>query len=36
MKRIIQVCHGDHARLVGELRYDQQGSRELAAFAYAP
>jgi serine/threonine-protein kinase HipA len=35
MKRIIQVCLGDDARLVGELRYDQQGSREYAAFAYA-
>jgi serine/threonine-protein kinase HipA len=36
MKRIIQVCLGDHARLIGELRYDQQGSRESANFAYAP
>lgn len=35
MKRIIQVCLGDDARLVGELRYDQQGSRESVAFAYA-
>jgi serine/threonine-protein kinase HipA len=36
MKRIIQICLGDDARLVGELRYDQQGSRESANFAYAP
>jgi serine/threonine-protein kinase HipA len=35
MKRAIQVCLGENARLVGELRYDQQGNRETAAFAYA-
>lgn len=35
MKRVIQVCLGDDARVVGELRYDQQGNRESAAFAYA-
>ena len=35
MKRIIQVCLGNDARLVGELRYDQHGNRESAAFAYA-
>jgi serine/threonine-protein kinase HipA len=36
MKRIIQVYLGEEARLVGELRYDQQGNRESANFAYAP
>ena len=34
MKRLIHVCLGDDGRLVGELRYDQQGNRESAAFAY--
>jgi len=34
MKRTIQVCPGDDGRLVGELRYDQQGHRESVAFAY--
>lgn len=34
MKRTIHVYHGDEGRLVGELRYDQQGQRESAAFAY--
>ena len=34
MKRLIHVCLGDEGRLVGELRYDQQGNRESAAFAY--
>jgi serine/threonine-protein kinase HipA len=34
MKRTIQVCLGDEACLVGELRYDRQGQRESAAFAY--
>ena len=37
MKRAIQMCIGpdDDARVVGELRYDQQGNRTSAAFAYA-
>ncbi len=35
MKRVIHVCLDDDARLVGELRYGQHGSRESAAFAYA-
>ena len=35
MKRIIHFCFGDEARLVGELRYYQQGSQASAAFAYA-
>ena len=34
MSRTIDVCLGDEARLVGRLRYDQQGSRESAAFEY--
>lgn len=34
MKRTIQVCLGDEARLVGTLHYDLNGSRERAAFAY--
>lgn len=34
-KRIIQVCFGDDAQLVGELRYERQGQRESVAFAYA-
>lgn len=35
MKRRIQVLLGDGARRLGELRYDRQGRREGAAFAYA-
>lgn len=34
MSRTIDVCLGDDARLVGRLRYDQQGARERAAFEY--
>jgi serine/threonine-protein kinase HipA len=34
MKRTIQVCLGDDARLVGTLHYDISGARERAAFAY--
>ena len=34
MRRIIQVCLGDEQRLTGLLRYDQQGTRESAAFEY--
>ncbi|HRE82813.1 MAG TPA: type II toxin-antitoxin system HipA family toxin [Opitutaceae bacterium] len=33
MKRTLQVCVGDDARLVGTLHYDQHGARH-AAFAY--
>ncbi len=36
MKRTIQVCVGNAARAVGELRYERQGRRENAAFAYTP
>jgi serine/threonine-protein kinase HipA len=35
MKRVIHVCLGEEGRLVGELRYDRQGARENAAFAYS-
>jgi serine/threonine-protein kinase HipA len=34
MKRALQVCLGEEGRLVGDLRYDQQGAREHAAFTY--
>lgn len=34
MNRTIDVCMGDDARLVGRLRYDQQGARERASFEY--
>ena len=34
MRRIIKVCLGNQARLVGLLRYDSQGARESAAFEY--
>jgi serine/threonine-protein kinase HipA len=34
MKRTIQVCLGEEARLVGTLHYDQAGARERAAFTY--
>ncbi len=34
MKRTISVHIGDAARLVGTLRYDQQGARESAVFEY--
>ena len=34
MKRTIHVHIGDAARLVGTLRYDQQGARESAVFEY--
>ena len=34
MKRTIGVYIGDAARLVGTLRYDQQGARESAVFEY--
>ncbi|MBA3846282.1 MAG: type II toxin-antitoxin system HipA family toxin [Planctomycetes bacterium] len=34
MKRVIGVMVGDGARRVGTLRYDGQGSRENASFAY--
>ena len=34
MKRTIRVHIGDAARLVGTLRYDQQGTRESAVFEY--
>lgn len=34
MKRTIRVHIGDAARLVGTLRYDQQGARESAVFEY--
>jgi serine/threonine-protein kinase HipA len=34
MKRTLQVYVGDEGRLVGTLRYDQNGAREHAAFAY--
>ncbi|MSP95859.1 MAG: type II toxin-antitoxin system HipA family toxin [Betaproteobacteria bacterium] len=36
MKRTIRVCLGGTARLLGTLRYDQQGARESAAFEYDP
>lgn len=36
MKRSIQVHLGDQQYQVGTLRYDRQGSRESAAFEYAP
>ena len=36
MKRIIHVCLGLQEASVGELRYDRQGRRENAAFAYSP
>lgn len=36
MKRIIHVCLGLPEASVGELRYDRQGRRENAAFAYSP
>ncbi len=35
MRRQVQVCLGATSTAVGELRYDQQGRRESAAFAYA-
>jgi serine/threonine-protein kinase HipA len=35
VKRVIHVCLGDEGRYIGELRYDRQGARENAAFAYA-
>lgn len=34
MKRRISVHLGSQERLIGEIRYDRQGSRESAAFAY--
>ena len=34
MKRTIRVHIGEAARLVGTLRYDQQGARENAVFEY--
>lgn len=34
MNRTIEICMGDDARLVGRLRYDQQGARERAGFEY--
>ncbi len=34
MRRTIRVFLGDEARLLGTLRYDQQGARESAAFEY--
>lgn len=34
MNRTIDVCLGDAARLVGRLRYDQQGARERTGFEY--
>jgi serine/threonine-protein kinase HipA len=36
VKRVIHVCLGDEGRHIGELRYDRQGARENAAFAYSP
>ena len=36
MKRTLRVHIGDAARLVGTLRYDQQGARESAVFEYDP
>lgn len=36
MSRTIDVCLGDDARLIGRLRYDQQGARERAGFEYDP
>jgi hypothetical protein len=34
MTRTIEVCLGDAQRLVGTLRYDQEGARESVAFEY--
>jgi serine/threonine-protein kinase HipA len=34
MKRTIQVCLGEEARMVGTLHYDVSGARERAAFSY--
>ena len=34
MKRRISVHLGAEERLIGEIRYDRQGSRESAAFSY--
>lgn len=34
MRRTIRIRLGEEARLVGTLRYDQQGARESAAFEY--
>ncbi|MDO8543019.1 MAG: type II toxin-antitoxin system HipA family toxin [Opitutaceae bacterium] len=34
MKRTIQVCLGDEARVVGTLHFESSGTRERAAFAY--
>jgi len=36
MTRTIEVCLGDAERLVGTLRYDQNGARESAVFEYHP
>lgn len=35
MKRSIQIFLGDKKKSLGELRYDHQGQRENAAFAYS-
>lgn len=35
MKRTLQVCLGNEARLAGTLHYDRSGAREHAAFSYA-
>ena len=34
MRRVIQVYLGDDQRLIGRVRYDQQGARESAVFEY--
>jgi len=36
MTRTIEVCLGDAHRLVGTLRYNQEGARESASFEYHP
>jgi len=36
MTRVVDVCLGDAGRLIGVLRYNQDGARESASFEYDP